>query len=419
MFWSNVVRRTPVALLCVTGVLLCAFALSMPGASAAPAPDDGVSAVAALPPGFEPVTVALHGAPPPYDPGEATAQTVFPPDGRQPVSDTTVAPFRAIAHLVAFDNDQISSHCTGSFIGPSVVLTAAHCVTHKDRKTTHQAILVVPGETAIAFPFGTAFATKVSFPSGWLSDGTTEFDFALIHLSGTPFGSALSPYLTVAALPDSYFGASDVAIATAGFPGDKPPGSMWSSLGFDFFVTDTRIVTLMDAYPGQSGSPIYTLSIQRNEVFVAGVYSAETAVANLAVRFSKNHLNALKKYCEPYGCSVNTLDRTAAAAPTPTPTSRATATATRTPTPTATATTTQSASATATATRTATPAATATASPTPPASRNSFRMPLPGLAFDGTGGPPPSTRGLSATVTNSFTNSIATLLYRIWVDGLP
>ena len=39
MSWSNVVRRTPVALLCVTGILLCAFALSMPGASAAP--DDG------------------------------------------------------------------------------------------------------------------------------------------------------------------------------------------------------------------------------------------------------------------------------------------------------------------------------------------------------------------------------------------
>ncbi|MBK6663872.1 MAG: trypsin-like serine protease [Thermoflexaceae bacterium] len=144
----------------------------MPGASAAPVEGDVVSAVAALPPGFEPVTVALHGAPPPYDPGEATAQTVFPPDGRQPVSDTTVAPFRAIAHLVAFDNDQISSQCTGSFIGPSVVLTAAHCVTHKDRKTTpdRDAILVDAGQTAeFAFLFGTAFAARRApdpFPSG-------------------------------------------------------------------------------------------------------------------------------------------------------------------------------------------------------------------------------------------------------------
>ncbi|MBK6663873.1 MAG: hypothetical protein IPG47_14370 [Thermoflexaceae bacterium] len=186
-------------------------------------------------------------------------------------------------------------------------------------------------------------------------------------------------------------------------------------------MTDTRIVTLMDAYPGQSGSPIYTLSIQRNEVFVAGVYSAETAVANLAVRFSGHDLErAQESTCEPYGWSSTPPG----GQPPPRP-------------------------------------------PRPPpgdghrhshahpdghghdhserqrdGDRDAYRHPnrhgdrvphapgRPETAFAyaaaerrlrwGTGGPSAvDAPGSPPPSPNSFTNSIATLLYRIWVDGLP
>ena len=58
----------------------------------------------------------------------ASAATVFPPDGRTAVPDTTQPGWRAIVYLRMYDGDAFVGSCSGSMLSDNVVLTAAHCL---------------------------------------------------------------------------------------------------------------------------------------------------------------------------------------------------------------------------------------------------------------------------------------------------
>ncbi|MGD9932636.1 MAG: serine protease, partial [Dehalococcoidia bacterium] len=163
------------------------------------------------------------------------------------------------------------------------------------------------------------------------------YDFGLAHLVVQDFGPELGPFVPVASASDDYFHGLGTSLFTAGYPGDKPLGTMWESIAPVEYVDDELIHTRMDAYPGQSGSPVFTLNFERVEAFIVGTYSTETAVSNRAVRFSPRHIDALNDYCADAGCTLSTAivaapTTTAVASPSPSPTP----TATSTPTPTST-----------------------------------------------------------------------------------
>jgi MYXO-CTERM domain-containing protein len=78
----------------------------------------------------------------------------------------------AVAAVLAFDeNDQITSTCTGTLIGPDVILTAGHCV--DDPATAGYLIWfgTVVSEDDPGFVFATFAVSAVAHP-GW--DGTIE-----------------------------------------------------------------------------------------------------------------------------------------------------------------------------------------------------------------------------------------------------
>src|SRR5689334_20384388 len=58
------------------------------------------------------------------------AQWIFSPDGRTQVVDSTAAPYRSVVYLQTPlpNRPGYVATCTGAFIGPTVVLTAAHCL---------------------------------------------------------------------------------------------------------------------------------------------------------------------------------------------------------------------------------------------------------------------------------------------------
>lgn len=289
--------------------------------------------------GFAPLRVGLHAIPEDvlarlHD-GSVSAATIFGRDDRTQITATTEGPWRTIAQLVIFDRwNEITSTCSGVMLNTNVVLTAAHCLFDPVTRTYIHSLLVVPGESGPEFPFGARAAIEFAVPQGWVNSGDVELDFGIALIDAAPFSSAVGPFLPVVSVPDSYFYDVATVIATAGYPGDKPPGTMWFTAGFFYFVDAGAIYTEMDAYPGQSGSPIYALNDRRKELFIVGVFSKESPLANLAVRFSAAHISALNNYCASLGCSFQSRVLTDSAPSTPTRTATSSPTATRTPSPT-------------------------------------------------------------------------------------
>ncbi len=307
------------------------------------------------------------------------AAHVFPPDERFRISDSTGSGWRTITLLLFYDqSEELVGECSGVFLNYNVVLTAAHCI-YSDGEYAYS-VVAAPGASEDAPEFGLADAAFLAVPNGW-ADGPGEdppgvpatpsqFDWGIVVFEGDPFGGQLGPYAFMAHAEDEFFNAPSTFIGTAGFPGDKPFGSMWAAESLEYFVDETYLYTLMDIYPGQSGSPIF--AIDDTDFFIFSVVSLGGPVANLSVRFTPPVLNALEEYCEELGCTVNTFTWVPDETPVPSPTP--TATPTSTPTPTTTPLPTLPPSPTPTAQPTSTPAG--------PASNRPFRGVVPQLSRD-------------------------------------
>ena len=237
-----------------------------------------------------------------------SAKTIFHPDDRVRISP----PAPPVALLIAFDRAQNPLwSCTAAMIGPRVALTGAHCLYNPSYGWPAD-IVIAPGVDVDVFPFGAYFATHFAVSIGWRSGFNPEWDWGVVRLTDTV--GYQTGWLELGVLSAASLLASDLQPLTIGYPGDKYPGTQWATQKPALLdVSDTLLATDLDAYAGQSGSPV----LRESDGRVIGVLTGESSIANLAVRVHVPMVNDIAATCIEIGCAFSSWVEPAPNVPNP------------------------------------------------------------------------------------------------------
>ena len=220
---------------------------------------------------------ASFGPPPPF------AETVHGPDDRRQITNTSVYPWRATASLLitAADNSQWIG--TGWFVSPRTLITAGHCVYIKGsgvpgRDGWVKSMKVMPGRNGSTLPYGSVTTTSFRSVNGWTNNGDENFDYGAIILP-TPLGNTTG-WLGYGVYTDADLLASVGNIA--GYPGDKPSGTMWYDARKIASVNARKVYYDIDTAGGQSGAAVYRIKDGKRYAF--GIHAYGGATTNSGTR---------------------------------------------------------------------------------------------------------------------------------------
>lgn len=203
------------------------------------------------------------------DIGEASfgpfLETVHQPDDRIQITNTEVYPWRVHCSLLitAADNSQWIG--TGWFIGPHTVMTAGHVVYIKNsgvpgRDGWVRSIRVMPGRNGNSLPYGSITSFNFRSVTGWTDWGDWNYDYGAIILPSN-LGNTTG-WFGFGVWSDSEI--TSIVGNLAGYPGDKPSGTLWYDWHQIASVDARRVYYDIDTYGGQSGSAVYRIIYDPN-----------------------------------------------------------------------------------------------------------------------------------------------------------
>jgi V8-like Glu-specific endopeptidase len=219
-------------------------------------------------------------------------EVIIGTDDRVQVKNTTAVPWKRIVHLQIEAANGSRFLGSGALIGPRTVVTAGHCVYLHTAGGWPRSITVSPGRNGASRPFGQARAIGFRTVKGWKDDRKRDYDY----------GAIILPPNAIKMNPPSAFGfasLSDAALKgsklnTAGYPGDKPAGTMWYHGRNATSVTPRTIVYDIDTMGGQSGSPVWT--VQNGKRVLAAIHTNGSPRGNSATRITQPVLENLKRW---------------------------------------------------------------------------------------------------------------------------
>ncbi|WP_270936755.1 trypsin-like serine peptidase [Falsiroseomonas oryzae] len=205
-------------------------------------------------------------------------EVVIGPDDRVQVKNTSQQPWRRICHLSIMTKTGASFLGTGFFIGPRTIATAGHCVYIKNHGGWAKQIVVTPGRNGSNKPFQSVTAVQFRSVKGWLA-GKRDCDYGAIILPRS-FNNPTFGAFGFDAWSDSQLRGAKLNLA--GYPGDKPPGTMWYH-GRVATGLSQRVITYdIDTAGGQSGSPVWVK--KGDSRIVVGVHTNGASGGNSATR---------------------------------------------------------------------------------------------------------------------------------------
>ena len=205
---------------------------------------------------------------------------IGPRDSRIQVINTTRFPWNTVVHLCRNFGDGRCAGCSGVLIGPRHVLTAAHCLWSVKRKAAPRGIRVCPGRRdRRTLPYSSVEAECWYVPRGFI-DGKQrrQYDFGLIVLRRPV--AKLSKFMPLKAASDAELTrlTTQGLVTVAGYPSDRPLGTMWQHAEMLKRFTSRRLFYTVDTCPGHSGSPIWMRGAQGPAIIgvhTAGVLDSE------------------------------------------------------------------------------------------------------------------------------------------------
>ncbi len=220
-------------------------------------------------------------------------EVVIGPDDRVQIKNTRIIPWKRICHLKIQTKTGKFYLGTGFFIGPRTIITAGHCVYIHTQGGWAKNIVVSPGRNASETPFNTFTATKFRSVKGWIQNKERNYDYAAILLDKS---AAVSP--EIGAFGFGYYSNTFLMnkhLNTAGYPGDKPSGTMWFNGRKAKAITDLTIIYDIDTAGGQSGSALWFKGVDEKRIAV-GIHTNGATSGNSATRITKPVFDNLKKW---------------------------------------------------------------------------------------------------------------------------
>ncbi len=219
-------------------------------------------------------------------------ETVFPPDDRTKVTDTTIYPWTSICKIYITADDDTNWVGSGVIIDEFHVLTAGHNVYLHDHGGWAKEVKVVPGKDDTYEPYGHAYSTYMQSYSGWIDSQMVEHDWAVVTLDrNIGYYTGWMGIITRDSSDPIYTGD----LNTAGYPGDLSQGEeMYKTTGVGDYADEYNHYYWLDSMGGQSGSPVWWLDGNDPYILSVNAYSHNsTSWSNFGTRITTAKFNSI------------------------------------------------------------------------------------------------------------------------------